>query len=224
MRTKPFILTSICGTVLLLVAAGTGLYINEMNQKNLANGEKISRTQALTEDLPDDLLSVDEIKSIVIDETPNTTVHTIVLEKSEDVYQYKAKLTNGSIVYFNARTGARISTMHDDSASPATPIDTTKIGFNDARKIALATNPGGIVSKIELLTENGSLNYCVWFGESDHIDVRANDGLVTHVDLRRSTPPQSKAEVNAQQPAPPALDKVENRVRENVTNRLNLPL
>ena len=80
MRTKPFILTSICGTVLLLVAAGTGLYINEMNKKNLANGEKISTTQPLKDELPADLMTIDEIKSIVFEESPNVEVHTVVLE------------------------------------------------------------------------------------------------------------------------------------------------
>ena len=223
MRTKPFILTSICGTVLLLVAAGTGLYINEMNKKNLANGEKISTTQPLKDELPADLMTIDEIKSIVFEESPNVEVHTVVLEKSADEYQYKTQLNNGTVIYFNARTGKRISTTHNDAHIAAPPIESINIGFNDARQIALASNPSGVVSKIELLNENNTSTYCVWFGDTEHIDVRANDGAVTHVDLKRAQPAQSDKN-NAPQPNIPVLDKVQERVRDNTPVQVNLPL
>ena len=223
MRTKPFILTSICGTVLLLVAAGTGLYINEMNKKNLANGEKISTTQPLKDELPADLMTIDEIKSIVFEESPNVEVHTVVLEKSADEYQYKTQLNNGTVIYFNARTGKRISTTHNDAHIAAPPIESINIGFNDARQIALASNPSGVVSKIELLNENNTSTYCVWFGDTEHIDVRANDGVVTHVDLKRAQPAQSDKN-NAPQPNIPVLDKVQERVRDNTPVQVNLPL
>ena len=194
-----------------------------MNKKNLANGEKISTTQPLKDELPADLMTIDEIKSIVFEESPNVEVHTVVLEKSADEYQYKTQLNNGTVIYFNARTGKRISTTHNDAHIAAPPIESTNIGFNQARQIALASNPSGVVSKIELLNENNASTYCVWFGDAEHIDVRAKDGAVTHVDLKRAQPAQSNKN-NASQPNIPVLDKVQERVQDNAPVRVNLPL
>lgn len=223
MKTKPFILTSIFGTVILLAAAGSGLYITEMNKKNLANTEKIAvEKTALDDELPNDLLTVDEIKSLAKAEAPQATVSAVALEKSKDTYQYKTKLSNGLVIYFNARTGKQISTSRDNVKPPPVSIPDTSISFNNAKKIALAHNPTGKVTRIDLEDDKGTLNYCVWFGDAEHIDVRAKDGVVTHVDLKRAEAAKPQPKPSTPPTKTPIIDRLNNAVRDNPVIKLTL--
>lgn len=175
-RLLPFGIGVVLITGILIYVARTGT----LDQKVHSNEAETPSTTIAS--LPSALLPVDRVKELVDDQKPGLSIAGIELERQDTgVAVYEVKLTDGSVIAFNAQSGAQVATSgHVDLTNETgIPVDTVKqIGFDKAREIALAQKPQGKVQKIELEFESGVLVYRVYFVDGSRVDVRAMDGVI----------------------------------------------
>ncbi|HXH26413.1 MAG TPA: PepSY domain-containing protein [Candidatus Acidoferrum sp.] len=137
------------------------------------------------------ILSEDAIKQLALQKVPDATISTIALEQTSAQPIFTVKLGNGKTLLFNAKTGDEVSgTVNDDQSEGASveiPRSTAaKLTFDQARQIAQAQNPRGVITKIELEGEDSHLVYSVRFSDGSRIDIDAVSGAV--VKTQAATP------------------------------------
>lgn len=180
--------------VVVLVAVGSGIYITDANQKKLARSQEVNTANStLTEELPNDLLATEKIKTLATKEAPDSDITGIELEREHGEYWYKVELANGKTLFFDAKTGEKVvrassnERITNDTARSAIPsaVD-TEVSFAEARQIALAQKPGSTVRKIEFETEHGKLIYSVRFTDDARIDVDSTTGKIVRSEPAKS--------------------------------------
>ncbi len=183
---KGFVLLPLLAVVVVVAVAGVSLFVvqrsNDKFQKAADEPESISNLEPLA----DNLLSPEKIKVLAAAEVPNVEINGIELEKEHDQTLFKVKYANGTVVLFNAQTGAKVnrsSGSNNDNGQGTIPAGfTTTLDFTKARELAKAQKPDGTIRKIHLQMENGKVVFSVRFTDNARIDVDANSGAIVRND------------------------------------------
>lgn len=160
--------------VLIILVLGFNFYTNDQLKKNQDPNNSISSV----EPIDDQVLPLGEITQLVAKEESNSAATRIELEKEDGLLLYKVRLKNGALLTYNARSGQLLvigrQDQKDDVELPAV-ID-EGIGFDGARKVALAKYPDSVIKRIELTYEGDVLVYSVRFSDNSRILVNAANG------------------------------------------------
>lgn len=178
----------------LLVGSATFIYGQQRKDDSLASANNASAV-SLTQPLPTDLLGADRIKTLAASDKPDLQVRQIELEAEDGVLLYKVRMSDGSFILYNARSGVKVTKDSGQSAEvekdDGLPNDfVAGISFERARAIALQQKPEGQIRKIELENESGVVVYSVRFTDDARVDVNASDGSIvrTRAAKKASTP------------------------------------
>jgi uncharacterized membrane protein YkoI len=190
--------------VAVLAVGGVSAYVvMKQHQKTNNSESSVSKEATLAAPLPTDLLTVDKVKELATAQKPASNVLAVQLENEEGILLYKVKLGDGTILVFNARTGAVVTgTAKGEFEGQANlPADLkAAIAISKAKDIAQAQKAGSTVKKIELELEDGILVYSVRFTDGSRVDVNANDGTVVRAkagskpEVNKASPSSSKTE------------------------------
>ncbi len=166
----------------LVVGAGVFMYGQQKADKPLSSASQTDNV-SLSSPLPADLLTAAKIKEIAAVEKPGMAIKNIELEKEGEVYFYKVRLSDGSFILYNARSGVKVTKKTVDPAKIEKGHDLPSnfkaaISFDKAREIALAQKTGGTIERIHLETEDGVVVYSVRFDNEARVDVDATTGAV----------------------------------------------
>lgn len=139
--------------------------------------------------LPDSLDGVkpiDEIMTLAAAEIAARQVLATELEQEDEGLVYSIKLSDGSVLVFDARTGVKVQLKSPDGAE--TDTDTPlPAGFKPtvalvtAVQTAKTQRPGKVVEKVELEVEDGIVVYSVRFSDDGRVDVDATSGNVLRI-------------------------------------------
>ena len=194
--------------VVMLVAVfglvgGASYYVYNANKNDKKTNNSQSETKKIAKEstLPADLTGLktaDEIRTIAASSLGSATIVSVELENEDTGLVFKVKLSDGKILFFDAKTGTAKTkdqvkpkeveneTEDDDSASiPSGFI--AGITEAQARSTAQARLPGKTVKKIELEPENGVMVYSVRFTDDSRVDINATNGAVVNVKDKSST-------------------------------------
>ncbi len=182
-----------------LIGGGGGYYLVKQDKKEIeANKQaEVEAAKIEAETLPavtTGLKTVEEIRAIAEPLAGRAKILNIELENEDAGLIYKVKLSDGKVLFFNAKTGAQITDPSDDDedvAEDKAKAEETdeipdkfvaKITLAEARSIAEARRPGKAVKKIELEMEEGVGVYSVRFTDSGRVDVNATTGAIMRVE------------------------------------------
>lgn len=142
-------------------------------------------SQELTADLTG-IKAVDEIVSLAATDIGELQVVTVELEQKESDLVYFIKLSDGTVLAYNAKTGAKVQLTaseddekDDDGALPAGYKPA--VALQTAVQTAQIQRPGKTVSKVSLELEDGVAVYSVKFSDKGRVDVDAATGDVLRV-------------------------------------------
>jgi uncharacterized membrane protein YkoI len=190
-------LMAVLAVVVVAAIGGTGYYVAKHQKSNVKNSETVATEKtSLASPLPASLLAVDKVKELATTQKPNSSIQGVQLENEEGVLVYKVKLADGTVLAFNATTGALLTNTVKGEFEGITNIPTdmkATIDFAKARSIALAQQPKGTVQKIELELEEGTLVYSVRFTDGGRVDVNATDGTVLKTKTGNKTDAKSSS-------------------------------
>ncbi|PLS81550.1 hypothetical protein CYG49_01795 [Candidatus Saccharibacteria bacterium] len=162
--------------------------MNKQTQNNSITEQATVEDEILSAELTD-LASLATITSAAVQEKQGVTVVHIELEQAASGLVYKAELSDGTVVVYNARTGAKLKTLTETEKTteqlPAT--FSGGIGFAKALEIAKTEKPNSKVFKIELELEGGIVVYSVRFTDKARVDVNAADGSIVRTKAARPT-------------------------------------
>lgn len=172
-------------TVAALGGAGYYVYSQKKDSKaSLTPNNSISLADQLPAPL-EGLKTLEEIRSIATaqDSSPITEVE---LEQEHGSLLYKVKLSNGRVLFFDAKTGAQVTNVKDDDENDdedeVIPADFKPgITLEQARQTAQDKRPGKVIVKVELENEHGVVVYNVRFSDDGRVEVNATDGAVVRV-------------------------------------------
>lgn len=173
-------LVTVMTVFVLASVVGLGFFVVN-NQNEPISREGAEQALDFSKPLPDNLLTVEAIKEMVVSKLPGASVAGVVLEKDKDLYVYNVKFADGMVMRMNAQTGELLSRT---PASEKNQINTTfaddnvNISFEKARAIALGQNKGGKVTGIELRNEENAMIYSVFFADKTRVDVDAINGNI----------------------------------------------
>ncbi len=180
--------------VVFILVAVAGVYVVKNQPDKPLTSQSTIESPSLNQPIPADLLPVSKVRELTAVEKPDAVVSSVELDNEDGIFVYKVKLADGSVLRFNAKTGA-ISNKTDkvESENKATlPVGSQpSVNFDKAREVALARNPGGTIAKIELESEEGLLVYSVRFVDDARVDVSAANGSVVRFKPGSASPASS---------------------------------
>lgn len=181
-----FALLPVLAVVVVVAVAGVSLFVVQRSNNTLEREANEPETISNLEPLSGDLLSPEKIKELAAAESPNVEINGIELEREHGEALFKVKFANGSVVFFNAQSGAKVnrsaSSTKDVNEGTIPAAFKPAIDFTKARDLAKAQKPGGTVRKIHLQMENGKVVYSVRFTDNARIDIDATTGAVVRND------------------------------------------
>lgn len=160
-----------------IVIVGTTSALVATNRANVARDQEIEVPANL-----DDLLPLDQLRDIALADSDGASITGIELEKEDEGLLYKVKFSDGSIRFYDAKTGESVTqkSEDDDDDVPAGSF-VGGISLAEARQIASDERPGKTITKIELENEEGVVVYSVRFSDGGRVDVSAETGNVLRV-------------------------------------------
>ena len=176
---------------------GAGYYVYNQNSSKSSTNSQETQTETKKEStLPTDLTGLktaDEIRTIAGADLGTATIVSVELEQEDGGLVYKVKLSDGKILFFDAKTGTATTKEKvkddgveneagdDDSASIPSGF-VAGITVDQAKAKAMATLPGKTVKKVELEPEDGVMVYSVRFTDGSRVDVNATSGAVVRTE------------------------------------------
>lgn len=176
---------------------GTGYYVYSQNDgKKSVNSQETTQETKKELTLPTDLTGLktaDEIRTIADGSLAGATIVSVELEQEDGGLVFKVKLSDGKILFFDAKTGAPMTAeqvkddgpeteAEDDDSSSIPAGFVAGITVDQAKATAQGTLPGKTVKKVELEPENGVMVYSVRFTDDSRVDVNATTGAVVRTE------------------------------------------
>ncbi len=176
---------------------GAGYYVYNQNSSKSSTNSQETQTETKKEStLPTDLTGLktaDEIRTIAGADLGTATIVSVELEQEDGGLVYKVKLSDGKILFFDAKTGTAttkekvkddgVENEADDDDSASIPGGfVAGISVDQAKTTAQGTLPGKTVKKVELEPENGVMVYSVRFTDGSRVDVNATTGAVVRTE------------------------------------------
>jgi uncharacterized membrane protein YkoI len=191
--------------IFFVAIVGANAYIFLQNPLGAGDPPQFSDSQKQPEPLilSSSLLTVEKVRSLALSEKPQAAITKIELENINEKPVYIISFDNDTQLAFDAQTGAKLSgaIATDSPEKEVLPSNlATTISFDQAKEIALAQNPGGIISKIELVSEGDKVTYRVLFADGSSIHIAAADGVI--VRREEKAPGQKPGSNTMGNPAP----------------------
>lgn len=145
------------------------------NQPNV-----VAHQQVLPDSLSD-LKPTDEILSLATAEIGTRQILAVELEQEDEGLVYSVKLSDGTVLVFNARTGAKVQLNNPDNPEidndkPLPAAFKPAITLQAAVQTAKEKRPSKTVSKVKLELEGGIVVFSVRFSDGGRVDVDALTG------------------------------------------------
>lgn len=170
----------------VIVIAGVAIYAVQQNDKPVSRESAEAEEIANLEPISGELLTPERVKELAATESPNVEINGIELEREDNAVIYKVKLANGTVIYFDAKSGNKVNrsanNANEVTAGSLPAGFTTVIDFNAARDMATTLKPDGTIRKIHLQMEDGIVVYSIRFSDNARIDINAADGSVVRND------------------------------------------
>lgn len=181
---------AVLGVLVIALVVGAGYMVMQRQDNKTNNSADDDKSSSLVAPLPNDLLTVEAVKALAVKETPTAELTSVELEQENGTFLYKVKLADGKILFFNAKTGEKVThdageTETEDGTIPAGFV--AAISYDKAREIALGQKAGGTITKIELESEEGKVVYVVRFSDEARIYVDATSGAVVKTKPAKTT-------------------------------------
>lgn len=176
------------GILALVIVGASGFYVYQKNNSSKNSVASVNETKEIAklDPLPTDLTGVkpvDEIKSAVT-LPEGVTIVGVELELEDAQLVYKVKLSDNSVLLFDATTGLKmdkVAEVENETEDGDVPKDSqTTITIDGARKIASDSMPGKTIRKIKLEAEHGAIVFSVRFTDGSRVDVDATSGAITN--------------------------------------------
>jgi prepilin-type N-terminal cleavage/methylation domain-containing protein len=176
---------------ILIVVAVIGLvgflgwrFLDSQQQNNKPTSQLNS--QAVLPESLAGIKSIDEIIALATTEIAERQVLAVELEQEDEALVYSMKLSDGTMLIFDARTGDKVQLKSTDSVEtdddmPLPAGFKPAITFDVAIQTAKAERPGKVVQKVELEQEDGIVVYSVRFSDDGRVDVDATTGSVLRI-------------------------------------------
>lgn len=176
---------------LVLVGGASALVVNTKNNNDT------KKALELPQDLSE-VLAVNDIRTRAAEGLADgITITGIELEDEDEGLLYKVKYSDGTIRYFDAKTGKPIQRDNITERDEAVPADFVPgISLQQARETAEKQRPGIAVTKIELEVEDGVVIYSVRFSDDGRVDINATSGEVVRVRKGDDSSDDSSDDVN----------------------------
>lgn len=166
----------------VVVVSGSGYYVYSKNHKDVKSSATPATSTVLAKPLPDDLLTTTEVQSLAEKQQPSKAIQGIELDTQGDTLVFRVKLADNSFLLFNAKSGVLISkgnTTEIEAGLDQLPDSLkTAVSFDQARTIALAQKPGGIIRMLKLEKEAGVVVFSVRFTDGSKVDINATTGAI----------------------------------------------
>ncbi len=146
------------------------------------NDIELSRATSLPTDLGETLTAA-KLSELVLAEKPEAVIAAVELEQEDEGLLYKVVLNDGSVLFYDAKTGAKVTrtaaneSLSDDDRLPASFV--ASISFADAVAKAKATYGDKPIKAVKLEMEDGKVVYSVRFRDGGRVDIDAASGDVT---------------------------------------------
>lgn len=186
----------VVAVVAIVGTLGWKFYDASTKKASLSNSSHVEDS-VLPDTLPE-LTDLATVKEAALAEKPGVTVIHVELERSsDDTLVYKAQLSDGTVVVYDARTGAKIKTQTaSEKSDELLPANFSGgVGFAKAIEAARTVKPTGTIQKVELELEAGVVVYSVRFTDKARVDVNAETGAVVRSKAAKteSTPAAHKS-------------------------------
>lgn len=149
------------------------------------NTSQLNNQAVLPESLAD-IKPIDEIIALAASEIGTRQVLAAELEQEDEGLVYLIKLSDGTVLVFDAKTGNKVQLKSNDSAK-SDEDKPLPVGFKPVVTIAAAVQTaktqrvGKAVEKVELEVEDGIVVYSVRFGDDGRVDIDATTGNILRI-------------------------------------------
>lgn len=168
--------------VLLVATTAAGAYTLVQRRAVEENDIELSRATSLPTNLGETLTAA-KLSELVLAEKPEAVIAAVELEQEDEGLLYKVVLNDGSVLFYDAKTGAKVNrtaaneSLSDDDRLPASFV--ASINFADAVAKAKATYGDKPIKAVKLEMEDGKVVYSVRFRDGGRVDIDAASGDIT---------------------------------------------
>lgn len=163
-----------------------GYYAANRNENETQLSIDSSETVELKDELPSDLSnikSISEIQTQAQEENSDKSIVGVELETDDGKTVYVIHFNDGSVVVYDAFTGAMVE-INDDNDDEIEDDELIPAGFvagvsiQDAINTAKQNRPNSTLEKVELELEDGVVVYSVRFTDESRVDIDAISGEI----------------------------------------------
>ena len=176
---------------ILIVAAAIGIvglvgWRFMDRQRESANPPKQLNNQSVLPESLTGIKPIDEIITLAASEIAARQVLATELEQEDEGLVYSIKLSDGTVLMFDAKTGSKVQLKSPDGVDTDDDIPLPD-GFKPAVTLVAAVQTaksqrvGKAVEKVELEVEDGIVVYSVRFSDDGRVDIDATTGSVLRI-------------------------------------------
>jgi len=146
-----------------------------------------------------DLTDIATIQKSALDGKEGATLTGVQLKTEDGKLVYQATLSDGSVLTFDATTGAKLSEEKEkaDHAAKSLPANFSGgIGLAKAVEVAKTTVPNSAVRELELEEDDGLLVYRIKFANEAQVDVDATTGAIIRSKAAKKEESRSKTKAS----------------------------
>ena len=139
--------------------------------------------------LPESLAGIKSIDEIITQAAPEIAARQVLaaeLEQEDEGLVYSIKLSDGTVLVFDAKTGNKVQLkapdgVDTDDDKPLPAGFKPAVTLETAVQTAKTQRAGKVVEKVELEVEDGIVVYSVRFSDDGRVDIDANTGSVLRI-------------------------------------------
>lgn len=192
----PLVLGAIVAVVAVTGVSGYIVFKNQADTAPLSSQTGITQKEALPATL-DDTISLPEATELATANT-DASASSVELQTDDGITVYKVRLSNGTVILLNAKTGAKIvktqTEIETEKAKNTSDDSTLPAGYavtvtpEQARKAAVAyLKNNSTITRISLHVENGVVVLRVRFANNARVDIDAKTGEVVRAKAANDT-------------------------------------
>lgn len=168
-----------------------------------------------------DLADLATIQKSALDGKSDVTITGIQLKTEDGKLVYQATLSDGTVLTFDATSGAKLSEEKekaDDTAKSLPANFSGGIGLARAVEVALKAAPNSAVKEIELEEDDGTLVYHIKFTNEARVDVDATTGEVVRTKAAKKEEAHSRSKTSTESTETKNEDSTSTQENETESN------
>jgi len=201
-RQSGFTIVEIGISVVVLVIVGLLGWKFFSSMQSNSQKDRAAQSVQTSEIDPAKLAEITDIATIqknALDGKQNTSITGIQLKSEDGKLVYQATLSDGSVLTFDATSGAKLSEEQettDDTAKSLPANFSGGIGLAKAVEVAKTTVPNSAVRELELEEDDGVLVYRIKFANEAQVDVNATTGAIIRSKAAKKEESRSKSKIS----------------------------